>query len=574
MSESLVIVAIDFGTAYTGYCYWDQSHTENIKYVSWGSGHGYRTPKTPTCALFSPSKQLRYFGYEAVIKYNTMVSEESRRWYFFENFKMELYQKKITKNLMIPAKNGKPFPALHVFAESLRYLKEHALSTISKQTFGKEFTASDVTWVLTIPAIWDAAAKQFMREAASQAGLVSELNSHKLILALEPEAASLWCKQLPKEGFVSEGAGGNTFNQSPGVQYVTVDCGGGTIDITVHEVQENGSLKEIRRASGGGWGGTHVDKEFMACLREIFCHGVWGRYETEHPGELQKMMYQFSTQKCTSEEQDLEFFCHPNLIKCAQEKKEMAEFFKEVEGASWSDGYIRITHKKLRSFFESSIKQIISEVEAVLSTPEINVEYILLVGGYASSKFLQEGIKKHFGGRCSVLCPFDSQLAIAKGAILFGVSPQIIRSRVSALTYGIAVAERFDPAVHDESKRRVNKTGDYIYCTDLFAILVKKGQSVEYNETTEYLYSAIDDDQESMNFRFFCTERLSAMYVDETGLDMIGSFTVPMPNTDLGREREVKLNLKFGSTEIQATATDLSSCETQTIKLDFLTEQN
>ncbi|KAJ8396531.1 hypothetical protein AAFF_G00015970 [Aldrovandia affinis] len=347
---------------------------------------------------------------------------------------------------------------------------------------------------------------------------------------------------------------------------------GGTIDITVHEVQQNGSLKELLTASGGGWGGTHVDQEFKAFLKEIFNHGVWGRYEREHPGELQKMMYQFSTQKCTSEEQDLEVHCHRNLIKCAEEKKEIAEFFKDVEGVSWSHGYIKITYEKLRSFFENSIQQIISEVEAVLSTPEIHVDYILLVGGYASSKFLREKIHQHFGRRCSVLCPYDSQLAIAKGAILFGVTPQIIRSRVNALTYGIAVCEKFDPAVHDARKRRVNKSRDYIYCIDVFAKLVEKGQSIGYNVTAEYLYSPIDDDQESMYFRFFCTERLSAMYVDETGLELIGSFIVPMPNTNLGRKRKVKLDLKFGSTEIQASATDLSSCETQTIKLDFLTE--
>ncbi|KAJ8362083.1 hypothetical protein AAFF_G00398090 [Aldrovandia affinis] len=112
------------------------------------------------------------------------------------------------------------------------------------------------------------------------------------------------------------------------------DVEGGTIDITVYEVQQNGSLKELLTASGGGWGGTHVDQEFKAFLKEIFNHGVWGRYEREHPGELQKMMYQFSTKKCTSEEQDLEVHCHRNLIKCAEEKKEIAEFFNDVEGVS------------------------------------------------------------------------------------------------------------------------------------------------------------------------------------------------------------------------------------------------
>ncbi|RUS33332.1 hypothetical protein BC938DRAFT_472091 [Jimgerdemannia flammicorona] len=50
---------------------------------------------------------------------------------------------------------------------------------------------TDVFWVLTIPAIWDDGAKLLMRKAASAAGLEKE--DGQLVLALEPEAASLWC---------------------------------------------------------------------------------------------------------------------------------------------------------------------------------------------------------------------------------------------------------------------------------------------------------------------------------------------------------------------------------------------
>ena len=60
--------------------------------------------------------------------------------------------------------------ALKVITETLRYLKDHALECISEHTNGKQFLASDFTWVLTLPAIWDAAAKQFMKKAAVQVG--------------------------------------------------------------------------------------------------------------------------------------------------------------------------------------------------------------------------------------------------------------------------------------------------------------------------------------------------------------------------------------------------------------------
>ena len=51
--------------------------------------------------------------------------------------------------------------ALEVFGESIRYLKDHALCQL-----GGTFDDDDIRWVLTVPAIWDDSAKQFMRLAA------------------------------------------------------------------------------------------------------------------------------------------------------------------------------------------------------------------------------------------------------------------------------------------------------------------------------------------------------------------------------------------------------------------------
>ena len=40
-----------------------------------------------------------------------------------------------------------------------------------------------------------------------------------------------------------------------GTRYIVVDCGGGTVDITVHELDNKlGTLKELYKASGGPYG--------------------------------------------------------------------------------------------------------------------------------------------------------------------------------------------------------------------------------------------------------------------------------------------------------------------------------
>ena len=60
--------------------------------------------------------------------------------------------------------------ALEVFGESIRYLKDHALRQLGMA--GDQ----DIQWVLTVPAIWDDSARQFMRLAAERVCSVWFLN--------------------------------------------------------------------------------------------------------------------------------------------------------------------------------------------------------------------------------------------------------------------------------------------------------------------------------------------------------------------------------------------------------------
>ncbi|XP_021236214.1 heat shock 70 kDa protein 12B-like [Numida meleagris] len=570
-SSSVFVVSIDFGTSYSGYCFSLATGTDQIRQVFWGMEHGYKTPKTPTCILFNQNQEFTKFGYDAVMKYKSLPSSEAHKWYFFQNFKMSLYNRKVTSDMRLEASNGKTLPALLVFAESLRYMEQHALNTIQEASFDTVCDPEEITWVITVPAIWSAAARQFMRLAAKEAGLISDMLSEKLIIALEPEAASLWCKQLPQEGFLAEGSDKKKFEDSPGIQYIVVDCGGGTIDITVHEIQENRCLKELHKASGGGWGGNRVDENFSAFLREIFDDDVWDEYVKSYPTELQQMMYDFSLQKCSAGREAVYLRCYYNLTRLAEKKKDISHFFKKATGAMWSDGMIMITYEKMKSFFEYSIKNVIAALREILDKPKVaKVQYILLVGGFASSAILRDEVRQAFSKKYHVFCPVEAQLAIAKGAVLFGINPKIVTSRISARTYGLSICREFDAAIHDIRKRRVSKADGYVYCEDLFKKLVEIGESVSINEVAQYIFTPIEPDQTSALFAFYSTEKQDAQYVDEEGLELLGSCTVPMPDTKLGKKRKLNLDIKFGLTEFKATATDMTSKQSRTITIDFL----
>uniref|UniRef100_A0A3Q2Q7M1 Heat shock 70 kDa protein 12B-like n=1 Tax=Fundulus heteroclitus TaxID=8078 RepID=A0A3Q2Q7M1_FUNHE len=566
MGDSFII-AIDFGTAYSGYAFSITSRGEEIDpYVKvWGEEVGLETPKTPSCILFDQQEDFISFGYEAKEDYLSKKGQEARDKLFFDCFKMALYGKEINRDLMIKAANGKSMKALKVFTEALRFLKYDALETINSTARGKKFLPTDFTWVLTVPAIWDPSAKQFMREAATEAGIVTAGNEDKLVIALEPEAASVWCKKLPAEGFITQNISNNSLDKSPGTQYIVVDCGGGTIDITVHEVLEGGTLKELHKASGNDLGGQNVDRKFKQFLREIFCDGIWDKYEENYPGEVQKIMYDFTLFK--KGDKDIEITCSLNLGRIAQAKKDIEQFLVGVDGASWDEGSIRISKEKLRSFFAESLQGIIHSLNNILKRHH-RIEYILLVGGYADSQILQRRITEAYIGECKVLCPFRPQEAILKGAVEFGRNPAVVTTRKSAFTYGIAVANRFDESKHRAEKKYTNKDGEW--CHDIFMSLVKIAEDVGWNQIKNFSLYPTNSDQTTRNYTFYCTRSKCPKYVDEEGIEKIGSFSIDSPNTARGLDREVILNIKFGFTEMKATATDIDSGSTKSIKLDFM----
>ncbi|CAI5677989.1 unnamed protein product [Oreochromis niloticus] len=560
------IIAIDFGTAYSGYAYTVAPKEEQLDPIlkKWGKEHGFETPKTPTCILLNEHEEFLSFGYDAKKIYINLRGEAAKAHYFFENFKMDIYDSKLSRDVMIKAANGKSVPAMKVFTESLRYLKEDALETISGKT-KREFIASDFTWVLTVPAIWDPSAKQFMREAATQAGIVTEESQTKLVIALEPEAASVWCKKLPADGFITQNHDGGSLDQSPGTHYMVVDCGGGTIDITVHEVLDGGELKELQKASGNNLGGQNVDRKYKQFLREIFCDGVWDQYEENFPSDVQKMMHDFMYLKQVDD--DIQVTCPFTLGTLAQKSQEIERFFESVQGASWDEGAIRISKETLRSFFAESLEGITDSLRQILNK-DLSVEYILLVGGYAESQILRQHVIDQFGDQCKVLCPFRPQEAIVKGAVKFGRNPGLVASRKSAFTYGVSVYEKFDPSKHKKDKKFTNKEGEW--CKDIFMKLVEEGEDVKWNETRNHILYPLERDQRVVNFTFYCTERKMLMYVDDWGVEVVGSFVVDMPDTVQGRRCEVKLEIKFGATEI--TATGFVSGSKNSVKIDFMTK--
>ena len=72
---------------------------------------------------------------------------------------------------------------------------------------------------------------------------------------------------------------------------------GGTVDVSVHEKNLDGTLKELHRASGGPWGGTCVDSNYIAWLTQMFGEVAMERLKRESLEDYIDMLRDFETKK-------------------------------------------------------------------------------------------------------------------------------------------------------------------------------------------------------------------------------------------------------------------------------------
>lgn len=116
-----------------------------------------------------------------------------------------------------------------------------------------------------------------MRKAAYDAGMISGENSSKLVLCLEPEAACMACED---ERLADPSAVGNQILKTNDT-FMVLDCGGGTVDITMHRVEGTKPLQlsEIREPSGGPWGSTYVDAAYERFVQTLIGDAAWKRFK-------------------------------------------------------------------------------------------------------------------------------------------------------------------------------------------------------------------------------------------------------------------------------------------------------
>lgn len=462
---------------------------------------------------------------------------------------------------------GKQAKAIKVFAHAIRYLKDHMLNTLEQR--GAGIKAKDINWVLTVPAIWEDPAKQFMREAAEEAGI----SRNQLMIALEPEAASLFCKYLPIEKLQGSEGGISAFK--PGSRYLVLDAGGGTVDITVHEVQCNGTLKELDKASGGAWGGTRVDESFKEMLEEIVGGGMMEEFALSHTADFIDLFRDFETKKRNVKDDSpgkITIRIPINLQELYEErtKEEIKKRIRQTkykDDLTWVGDRLRIDKPRFVELFSAACDGMVDHVKKLLKSPKVRgTNNILMVGGFSESPLLQKRIREEFPS-CRVIIPQEAGLAVLKGAVIFGHQPATIAARIAKYTYGISVMTKFDRNKHPMSKMKMIEGKEK--CKDVFDKHVSIGQLLEIDDVqSEKSYWPLYDDQTQVSLRVFTSTDEQPAFVDDPGCCYLGTLTVDVPKH--GSDKEILSSFTFGGTELKVQAVVKSTGETTSAYFDFL----
>jgi molecular chaperone DnaK (HSP70) len=235
-SSSDLVIGIDFGTTFTGVAYAHtnrgahiassnsdmRSAVEKVSVVkSWPSTSSHFAEKTPTLLSYhtnpptwggnvKPKDEPRVGHFKLGLQEN-VASHYARRSGPLASSVLGGYLTDHNwKHPALPAKRAVDFSC-----DYLTCLVHHLKKQVLPSRYGESFLHNQqISYVITVPAIWSDKAKDLTRQAALAAGIPRK----KLTLITEPEAAALFCASLCEEVDLQEGD-----------RFLICDAGGGTV---------------------------------------------------------------------------------------------------------------------------------------------------------------------------------------------------------------------------------------------------------------------------------------------------------------------------------------------------------
>lgn len=591
-----IVAAIDFGTHGSGYAWatvsalQDRADQRVIIYQPFTYSGGVAYPKDLTAVLVDSNRQPLAFGSKARQRWERQLARGNpENQGYASRFKMALQPG--GSNSGVPRFEGCLSGAdratvTSLITATLRHISQAALAEILRiDAQGITFTADDIRWCVTIPAIWGDAERSLMRKAATAAGLPGD--RERLLLVQEPEAAAVHCA-LYTGHLLAPGRPESRLDveAEPGSRFMVVDCGGGTVDITSYRIRPEGvgpgRLDETRVADGDRLGSAYVNQAFTdLVLAERFGAPALAKLLADFPREMSELEGAWESVKVNlASETDGEgrpmvsesvYVSVPGRVWDALEGVTRDRLTELASGDTHS---IVVSPQEVTSLFDSVVNSILEVIErqrglALAEDPSAGREQMIVVGGFARSPYLRDAIAHRFGEDARIILPEDPAVAVLGGAVHFAYDPSVIWGRRSKYTYGFSYSLIFRDGVDPETKRWTDEYGDE-RCGQRFCVMVRRGDAIPVNLTRTCTVLALPSFTESTH-GLFVTYAPEPVYTDEEGVDQIGTVTVDVSASQgkVEGRRYYEVTFLFGTTEIEVETRDCNAGTTCRTEIEF-----
>ncbi|KAL4234287.1 hypothetical protein ACF0H5_005938 [Mactra antiquata] len=557
------VAALEIGTSYSGYAYCARKDNKNITKdivmnPTWLHTNQQLTSlRTPSCLLLNDKKEFEAYGYEAEKMFSDSLKEGNQNKYFyFRRFKQKLSGiKDLRGNALITDENGKAFSGMKVFTLALRYLKSQLLNELCLR--GHDADSGDVRWIVTVPAYWADTSKQFVRRAAVLAGIPDDM----LKLVLEPEAASLFCQNMPSNMFSDK----MPFLKS-GSKYVLADIGGGMTDVVMHEKKRDG-LRELSRGVGAKLGGGSVDNIFVQFLKKMLGDFITEEFVNKYRKDFVAMMREFELQKrhVTPKTTACIELKVPACLQLLCHKQQYNDNLANVIYRSVYQGRVKLVGNRMRidavisnEFFRATTVEMAKMINLSLTSQQTakDISVLVLTGGFAESEAVQEIMHQELVGNSQIkqiVVPPDADIAVLKGAVIFGHNPGSFLCRVNRYTLGLRIARLYNPEMHSVDRRTVLNGIEYVL--DIFSPFLTIGTRVPVGFVSHQSLTSTEANQRKIDIDIYQSANLSHNFVTDEGCEHLGKVTyeIPMPSEEA---RTIYVDFILGDTELVMWVTD------------------
>ena len=306
-----------------------------------------------------------------------------------------------------------------------------------------------------------------------------------------------------------------------------LDIGGGTTDIVIHAFgMPSGKrgvqrLSEIARGDGGACGGANIDAEFLKWARTRI-PGL-DKIERDHPSVFNAFMMKWdSAKRFFNNTRDVSSISLPPKIQKLMEDEDIEE--------------LEISREEMKSFFDPVIKTVYDLTIAQVKGVEQPVRALIMVGGLSESAYVEDELRHMFEPHFEhVFTPPKAGGIVVRGAVFYGLEPQVITQRVQRQSVFVRISAPTEPGDREEFIF-VHKDKGTPYTRRLDPFVLADAKVFTGTRRTKKYYP-IEARSESMTLPIYSSPFSDSRYTNDVGVREMGIVEVEIPDTRHGLNR-------------------------------------